>query len=156
MGFTIINASQFTIRLKATIHSSGKLGFTEVTARELGFGDNSFVKFAQDNDDKTILYLINNTSQDDEAFRVCKAGRYFYINTKIMFDSLDVDYKSKTVIFDLVRVKEADGDVYKLNKRTTKKAKISKSKQKKDVVLTHIPLKEIKIAWPLFKISSQR
>ncbi|WP_278945428.1 hypothetical protein [Parabacteroides johnsonii] len=121
MGFTIINASQFTIRLKATIHSSGKLGFTEVTARELGFGDNSFVKFAQDNDDKTILYLINNTSQDDEAFRVCKAGRYFYINTKIMFDSLDVDYKSKTVIFDLVRVKEADGDVYKLNKRTTKK-----------------------------------
>ena len=122
MGFTIINASQFTIRLKATIHSSGKLGFTEVTARELGFGDNSFVKFAQDNDDKTILDLINNTSQDDEAFRVCKAGRYFYINTKIMFDSLDVDYKSKTVIFDLVRVKEADGDVYKLNKRTTKKA----------------------------------
>ena len=122
MGFTIINASQFTIRLKATIHSSGKLGFTEVTARELGFGDNSFVKFAQDNDDKTILYLINNTSQDDEAFRVCKAGRYFYINTKIMFDSLDVDYKSKTVIFDLVRVKVADGDVYKLNKRTTKKA----------------------------------
>ena len=56
MGFTVLNASQYTIRLKATIHSSGKLGFTEATARELGFGDKSFVKFAQDDDDKAILY----------------------------------------------------------------------------------------------------
>ena len=121
MGFTVLNASQYTIRLKATIHSSGKLGFTEVTAKELGFGDNSFVKFAQDDNDKTILYLINNAPQDDEAFRVCKAGKYFYVNTKIMFDSLNIDYKSKTVMFDLVKTKEAGVDVYKLNKRITKK-----------------------------------
>lgn len=94
---------------------------TEAAARELGFGDDSFVKFAQDDDDKTILYLINNAPQDDEAFRVCKAGNYFYVNTKIMFDNLNIDYKSKRVIFDLIRAKEVGGDVYKLNKRITKK-----------------------------------
>ena len=120
MGLKIISASQFAIRLKCTIHRSGKLGFTEATARHLEFNDNSAVKFAEDDENSDILYLINKTEMDDDAFKVCKAGRYFYVNTKLMFDNMGIDYKNKTVMFDMIRMKEIEGEVYKLVKRGSK------------------------------------
>lgn len=123
MGLKFISASQFSVKLKATIHNSGKLGFTEATAKQLDFKENSAVKFAQDETDESVLYLANNVPLDDDAFRVCKAGRYFYINTKLMFDSLGIDYKNKTVMFDMVRIKELDGEIYKLIKRENKRLK---------------------------------
>ncbi len=123
MGLTIISASRFAVKLKATIHRSGKLGFTEATAKHLAFDDNSAIKFAKDDEDPSVLYLINNTPLDEEAFKVCRAGRYFYINTKLMFDSLEIDYKNNTVMFDMVQANELGEETYKLIKRETKKTK---------------------------------
>lgn len=120
MGLKIISASQFAIRLKCTIHRSGKLGFTEATAKHLEFNDSSAVKFAEDDENSDILYLINKAEMDEDAFRICKAGRYFYVNTKLMFDNMNIDYKSRTVMFDMVRMKEIEGEVYKLVKRISK------------------------------------
>ena len=66
-------------RLKATIQRTGKLGFTEATAIHLQFKENSIVQFAEDDQNKGTLYLINAPdSQDETVFKVCKAGRYFY------------------------------------------------------------------------------
>ena len=125
MGYTILSASQFTSKLKATIHTSGKLGFTEATAKELGFGENAdnFIQFAQDDDNKEILYLINGTIDDGDSFRISKAGKYYYVNSKLLFDSLGIDYVNQTVIYDMIKIKIGDKEMYKMTPRLLKKSK---------------------------------
>jgi hypothetical protein len=118
MALKIISAKDFSVKLKATIHSSGRLGFTEATAKELHFAKDSAIKFAIDEDDSNILYLINCKEVDDDAFKVNSAGLYFSVNAKPLFDSLGYDYKKKNIMFDLVREKDIeDMEVYKLLKR---------------------------------------
>ncbi len=106
-------------RLKATIQKTGKLGFTESSSKHLKFGENSVVQFATDDQEDGVLYLINMPdSQDETVFKVCKAGRYYYVNTKILFDNLGLDYESNTIIFDLKRdPRYPDMEVYKMIKR---------------------------------------
>lgn len=125
MGYTILSASKFTSKLKATIHTSGKLGFTEVTAKELGFGDSTdnYIQFAQDDDNPEILYLINDAIDDGDSFRVSKAGKYYYVNTKLLFDSLGIDYVNSTVIFDMIKTKVGDKEMYKMTPRALRKTK---------------------------------
>ncbi len=125
MGYTILSASKFTSKLKVTVHASGKLGFSEVTAKELGFDDVSshFVQFAQDDEDPTLLYLINSTADNEDSFRVCKAGTYYYINAKLMFDALGVDYSGKTIIYDMIKINSGEGNVYKMVKRELERTK---------------------------------
>lgn len=125
MGYTILSASRFVSKLKATIHTSGKLGFTDVTAKELGFVEKneSFVQFAQDDENQEILYLINNAANNEDSFRVCKAGNYYYVSTKMLFDSLGYDYVNSTIIFDMMKIQDGDKEVYKMTKRELKKKK---------------------------------
>ena len=124
MGYTILSASRFTSKLKATIHTSGKLGFSDATAKALGFTnqEDHFVQFAQDDENQSVLYLINGTDDDGDSFRVCKAGAYYYVNAKLMFDTLGIDYINKTVIYDMNHCQEENGDVYKMIKRELNKA----------------------------------
>lgn len=125
MGYRILSASRFISKLKATVHTSGKLGFSEVTAKELGLFNNEehFVQFAQDTEDPSVLYLINGTADDGDSFKVCKSGAYFYINAKLMFDSLGVDYINKTIIYDMIKSSNEEGDVYRMTKRELPKSK---------------------------------
>lgn len=118
MALKILSAREFSVKLKATIHSTGRLGFTEATARELKLSKDSAVKFAQDESDENVLYLINCVAADEDSFKVTSAGNYFSVNTKALFDNLGYNYKSKNIMFDLVREKGIeDMEVYKLLKR---------------------------------------
>ena len=125
MGYTILSASKYTSKLKATVHTSGKLGFTEVTARELGFKEDTenFVQFAQDDENQDILYLINDAIDDGDSFRINKAGKYYYVNSKLLFDSLGIDYVNQTVIYDMINIKIGDKEMYKMTPRLLKKSK---------------------------------
>lgn len=79
MAFTILKNEATPQKLKATIQRTGKLGFTDASSKSLKFGENSIVMFAQDDDDKDVLYLINNpmNPEEDSAFKVCKSGLYY-------------------------------------------------------------------------------
>lgn len=121
------SAKQFSVKLKATIQATGKLGFTDETAKELGLSSQTYIKLGTDEDDPGVMYLVVLQEEDDDAFKVCKAGDYFYLPTSVLFMSLGYDFKSKTIIFDITRAKELDnkfnGKVYKLNKRESDKKK---------------------------------
>lgn len=73
------------------------------------------------------MYLVVLQEANDDAFKVCKAGDYYYLPTTVLFLSLGYDFRNKTIIFDLTRAKEFDeefgGKVYKLNKRESNKKK---------------------------------
>lgn len=123
MKFKILSSKEYNIKLKATIHSSGKLGFTADTADKLKLSPKSAIKFAQDEDDESILYLINASEPDSDSFPVNKAGNYYYVNAKGLFDHLGFDYINNSIMFDMADVSENDIEIYKLTKREKRRIK---------------------------------
>lgn len=128
MNIRIFSAREYNAKLKCTIHSSGKLGFTDETAKELGLSVESGIIFAMnDNDD---LLLINcRAERDEDAFDVGKSGAYYYVNAKPLFDSLGLDYKNNVIMFDLSKVKHDSLEIYKLTRRSKPRRGENEEKQ---------------------------
>ena len=130
MTIKILSAKNFATKLKATIQASGRLGFTAETATALDLKSGKFAKFAKDDEnDELYLIIINEGSED--AFSVRESSGYFYVPTKVMFDTLGFDYENGNIMFDLVRQPSLDNDlqgqVYRMKQRT-----IKYKKEKKD------------------------
>ena len=127
MELKFINAESFDTNLKCSIHKNGKLGFSSSAINKLKIDNNKSVKFAQneDEDENGNLYVVIQDSITDDAFKINKAGDYYYMNTKAMFDELSYDYRNKTIIFDIVKteIKHNELSVYKLIKREVKSRK---------------------------------
>lgn len=116
----ILSAKKFQVKLKATIQSSGRLGFTEETAKVLHLESGTPMKFARDNE-QDALYLARLQEKDEDSFEVKKSGEYFYLDTRSLFNTLGIDYRANSVIFDFARAASLDelmgGEAYKLCKR---------------------------------------
>lgn len=125
MSIEIIDTSQYNTRLKATIQATGKLGFTRQTADVLELQPDRCINFAKGQDSEE-LYMVMLEADDPRALKVCRSGTYYYLPTKLMFNALGVDYKSHTVMYDLVRMPHLDeslnGKVYKMNSRINAKS----------------------------------
>ena len=123
MSIIILSAKQFATKLKATIQSSGRLGFTADTATALDFKSGKFAKFAKD-DENGKLYLIINNEGSEDAFSVRETSGYFYVATKMLFDMLGYNYDAGNIMFDLIRQPsldtELDGQVYYMKQRRVK------------------------------------
>ena len=134
MAIRIINAKQFTTKLKATIQFSGRLGFTEETANALDLASGKFARFAQD-DEKSTLYLIIIDEASEDAFQIKSSSGYYYVPTKMMFDMLGFDYEHNTIMFDLIRQPSLDtdlmGQVYLMKQRINKR----KDKANEDIAI---------------------
>ena len=124
MAIRILSAKLFATKLKATIRSSGKLGFSEATAKILDLESGKFAKFAEDTDNGT-LYLIIIDKGSKDAFPIRKSSGYFYAPTTAMFDALGYNYSKGLIIFDLVRLcsldKELKGKVLFMKQRKHEK-----------------------------------
>ena len=123
MTIKILSAKNFAIKLKATIQASGRLGFTAETATALDLKSGKFAKFAKD-DENGALYLIINNERSEDAFEIRLSSGYYYISTKVMFDTLGYNYENGNIMFDLVRQPSLDddlqGQVYFMKQRTNK------------------------------------
>lgn len=126
MGLKMLSAKDFSVKLKATIQASGRLGFTEPTAKKLELTTDKWVKFAED-DETNEMYLAVCGELSEDAFPVKSSSGYFYVLAKNIFDTKGWDYTHQTIIFDLVRSSKYDevmgGDTYKMNKRIIKRKK---------------------------------
>lgn len=121
----ILSVKQFSNKLKVSIQSSGRLSFTDDTARTLEIKDGTPIKFAIDEDKGRSLYLVVAANMEDEdAFKVRKSGSYFYVPTKNLFDALEVDYSNKSVGYDLIRAElhdsELGGMAFRMSERENK------------------------------------
>ena len=104
----IFDAKDFATRLKVTIQSTGKLGFTAGTTNQLALDTSCSILIAPDSDDSKVFYMGVCRTLQDNAFAVLKSGSYYYLNTKQLFDKLGVKYSHATVMFDLSRFEEGD------------------------------------------------
>ena len=109
--------------VKATVHKTGKLGFTKQAATKLNLSTGLFLKIAANEEDEndTNLYAILSKTADNEGFKISKAGGYFFSNIKEVLDSIELDYKKRTYIYDITE-KEIEGvSMYVLNRRSIDK-----------------------------------
>lgn len=132
MAINIISAKQFAIKLKVTIQASGRLGFTDETAKALDLASGKFAKFAKD-DEKDILYLIIIDKGDEDAFSIKLSSNYYYVPTRQMFDMLGIDYENNNVMYDLIPQPSLDEDL--LGQVYLMKPRINKRKDKKDDIV---------------------
>ncbi len=90
---SIIRTSEFSVKLKATIHSSGRLGFTADTVDKLNLSEQTYIKFAKDDENENDLYLVVVQDNDEDAFKVIRSGKYYYLPTTAMFQAFGIDLK---------------------------------------------------------------
>lgn len=113
--------------LKATIHKTGKMGFTSDAAKKLDLVNMKSANIGVNEDDPSDqnLYLAVYPGVMSGAFRVVKSGAYYYINTKVLFDNLKIDYLSENVTYDMSTTNLEGQTIYLLKRR-------KKDKKEKD------------------------
>ena len=123
MKLTFIKAEETERNAKATVHSTGKLGFSRDAIDYLQINEGSAIQFAQNTEDSndTNLYAKIFNGTQEGAFKINKAGDYFYVNTKNMLDTLDIDYKNTKIIYDLVKGEYEGEPIVKMLRREIKK-----------------------------------
>lgn len=118
MKLHFFNPTALDKNLKATIHKSGKLGFTIEAAKKLNLSETKSASIGINEDDPhdTNLYVIINDYINNNVFKINKAGAYFYINTKALFDKMKIDYSKGSTAYDITSDK-IDGDTVFIFKR---------------------------------------
>lgn len=127
MKIKFFNPDSLDKNLKATVHKSGKLGFTVDAAKRLKLETNKSAAIGTNEDDPSddSLYIIIYNEVRSGAFRIAKAGQYYYINLKALFDALKINYKQESVVYDISEEPFGDEMVFKFSRRkNTKKPHI--------------------------------
>ena len=116
------NPEQLDKNQKVTIHKTGKMGFTMDAARKLNLAEmkSANIAYNKSNSNDTSLYLLIYQDINEGKFRVSKAGLYYYINTKILFDNLKIDYSNGNITYDMSEEIINNKHVYKLKRREQK------------------------------------
>ncbi|MDP3150884.1 MAG: hypothetical protein Q8N83_17330 [Ignavibacteria bacterium] len=119
MKLKFIDGSKYNLNVKCSIHLTGKLGFSQSAIDSLQLDNNKYVAFATNEEDKKdlTLYMVVYNEKKEGAFKIVKAGNYYYLNTKKMFDELGIDYKKKTIIYDISNCDYEGEKIYKLIRR---------------------------------------
>lgn len=109
--------------LKVTIHKTGKMGFTMDAAKKLLLPEmNTSDIGSNEEDEKDECLYLAIYKGNEGGFKVSKAGQYYYINTKVLFDNLKVDYSKGNIVYDMSEI-EIDGTTYYKLKRRRKEDK---------------------------------
>lgn len=115
------DAQVYTVRLKATIQSTGRLGFTFDTMEMLKLTPECSIYLAPDDSNKRVMYMGVLRERKDDAFPVLSSGKYVYLNTRQLFETLGIDFVNNVNIFDLSRFEEGDevmeSECYKMVRR---------------------------------------
>ncbi len=114
-----LKGSDYKKNIKCSIHQSGKLGYSQSAIEELKLDNTKYIEFGvnEENEDDTSLFMFIHNNEQEDAFKLIKAGNYFYLNTKKMFDELGLDYKTKNYIYDISKMDYEGETIYKLTRR---------------------------------------
>ena len=119
MKIKFFNPNDFNRNIKATVHKTGKIGFTIDAAKKLSLSVDCSLSIGinEDDSDDSNLYVILHNTIETGAFKVSKAGGYYYVNTKVLFDNLKIDYVNSAIIYDITEEDFEGQKVYKFKKR---------------------------------------
>lgn len=131
----IHKANEFEKNVKATVQSTGRLGFSDGAKKKMKIETGKYLVIATNEDDEKDenLYAWLEDNEENGGFRINKGGQYYNANTKPLFDGLKIDYKDKDnlVIYDIVDFDNDGNQIFKLVKRVHARSK--KNKKTDDV-----------------------
>jgi hypothetical protein len=129
MKVKFFNPNHLDKNLKASVHKTGKLGFTVEAARKMSLSTDKSASIGINEDDPLdkSLYVMIRDGRRPESFNISKAGDYYYVNAKALFDNLKIDYVKDTVVYDITEEEYEEGALFKLRRR-------EKSKKTNDTV----------------------
>ncbi len=119
MKLKFFNPENLEKNLKATVHKTGKLGFTVESAKKMDLkpGKGAAIGINEEDETDQNLYVIIHPNRTEGSFNVSKAGSYYYINTKALFDSLKIDYVKDSVVYDISSQTINNQDLFVLKRR---------------------------------------
>ncbi|HVS93437.1 MAG TPA: hypothetical protein VHE59_15465 [Mucilaginibacter sp.] len=123
MKIKFFNVQKLDRNLKATVHQTGKTGFTIEAADKMQLTTDKSISIGVNEDDENDrnLYAVVNPDKREDSFPVLKAGLYYYINTKPLFKTLKMDYEKGNIVYEIVK-EEIDGtEVYVFELKENKK-----------------------------------
>lgn len=108
--------------IKATVHKTGKLGFSSGASKYMNLENVSYLSIGLNKSDKEddCLYLVQVKNETDKSFKIVKAGDYFYVFIKNILRDLNIDYKNESVIYDIEEIEQGEKKIYKLCRRKRK------------------------------------
>lgn len=125
MKLKFLNPNSLERNVKATVHKSGKMGFTLEASKKMELTTEKSISIAINDDDKedSSLYVIVNKSRDMDAYPILKAGEYHYANLTPLFDSLGVDYKKFAIFYDISEERIENELVFRFKRREKQRVK---------------------------------
>lgn len=119
MKIKFFNPGNLDKNLKATVHKTGKLGFTIDAAKkmQLSVEKSAAIGINEDDESDKSLYVVIYPNKREGAFNISKAGQYYYINTKALFDSLKIDYIKEYVVYDISEEVINDHKLFQFKRR---------------------------------------
>lgn len=104
--------------IKATIQKTGKIGFSSGAESFMELKNTQYFRIGFDSNEASgdIIYMVPSKTEAG-AFKVSKAGDYFYMNLKNVFDRKGIDYKNKSYIYDIKKENSEETELFILTKR---------------------------------------
>ncbi|GAB4509379.1 MAG: hypothetical protein Tsb004_10090 [Allomuricauda sp.] len=105
--------------VKASVHKSGKLGFSSGAQHKMKIDSNKYYKvgFNDSDENDESIYLVETNSEDVDAFKANKAGNYYYLRLKHVFEKRNISYKDGGIIYDIYELEKENIKYYKLKRR---------------------------------------
>jgi hypothetical protein len=117
----ILKANEFERNVKATLQSTGRLGFSDGARKKMQIETGKYLVIATNEEDESDdnLYAWLEDTAENGGFRLNKGGEYFNANTKPLFDGLGIDYKddNNLIIYDIVDFDNDGTSIFKFTKR---------------------------------------
>jgi hypothetical protein len=134
MKIQFVKPAATNVNVKATVHINGKLGFSKAATKKFSLDEGKFIKIgvnSEDENDKNLYVIIKNFD-DGESLKIHKAGQYYYVNTKQLFDSLNIDYQNKKIIYDVEDFEYSNIKMYKFVKRELERNSMEQDEESDD------------------------
>lgn len=116
-----------SLNAKGTVHQNGKVGFSAGANKLMGLDENRTFRVSRNVTDPAdnCLYMVPAAADDAKAFRISKAGNYYYLRIRHILEKMKINYKENKVIFDISEDSTEGVKYYKLTMRIKKKKKIN-------------------------------
>lgn len=110
------------------------MGFSTDAANKLQLINNKSAGIGSNEADSedSNLYMTIFAEAVPNAFRISKAGHYYYINTKLLFDNLKLTYSDGSLSFEMSEMEIEGEKVYVLKRRSTQAERI-KNEELEDI-----------------------
>ena len=76
--------------------------------------------------------MIIKNFDDGESLKIHKAGQYYYVNTKPLFDSLNIDYKNNKIIYDVEDFEYSNIKMHKFVRRELNRSRTEQVDEEND------------------------